>query len=366
MRKLSLALAFAIVLAACGGGASQSADPSATSGTAEASGGAPRLEAATIRLMTHDSFVVSDGIIENFEAETGHDVELLAAGDAGSMVNQAILTKDNPIADVMYGIDSTFLGRALDEGLFVEYASPLLSAVPDSLEAGPFVTPIDFGDVCLNYDVAGLQAAGLEPPHELMDLTKPEYAGLLVVENPATSSPGLAFLLATIATFGEEGAYSWQDFWSDLVANDVTVTSGWEDAYYGEFSGGSGGGSKPLVVSYASSPPAEVIFADPRPDTAPTGVVTSSCFRQIEYAGILAGTEVEAAAGQLIDYMLSVPFQEDIPLNMFVFPANENAVLPPEFIEFTQLPADPITLPPDVINEHRDRWIDEWTKIVLP
>lgn len=372
MRRLSLVLALAMVLAACGGVESDGADSPATTAGPDTSGATTTepasagIEPVTIRLMTHDSFAVSDGIIEAFEAESGHNVELLAAGDTGSMVNQAILTKDNPIADVLFGIDNTFLGRALDEGLFVEYRSPLLETVPDALQAGPFVTPIDFGDVCLNYDIAGLEAAGLEPPAELIDLTKPEYAGLLVVENPATSSPGLAFLLATVATFGEDGSYTWQDFWGDLVANDVTVTSGWEDAYYGEFSGGSGGGDKPIVVSYASSPPAEVIFADPRPDTAPTGVVTASCFRQIEYAGILAGTEVAAAAGQLIDYMLSVPFQEDIPLNMFVFPANQNAALPPEFIEFTEIPDDPVTLPPDRINENRDRWIDEWTKIVLP
>ena len=318
----------------------------------------------TIRLVTHDSFYVSEGTLGQFEAETGHTVEHLEAGDAGTMVNQAVLTKDNPVADVMFGIDNTFLGRALDEDLFEEYVSPRLVDVPDSLELDTRVTPIDFGDVCLNYDIAGLAERGVEPPSTLRDLTNPEYAGLLVVEHPGTSSPGLAFLLATIATFGEEGDYTWDSFWSDLVANDVLVTAGWEDAYYGSFSGGSGEGDRPIVVSYASSPPAEVIYADPPVTEAPTGVVTAGCFRQIEFAGILAGTPVPNAARQLVDFMLGLTFQEDIPLNMFVFPANENAELPDEFVRYTEIPDEPAVVAPEEIDANRSRWIEEWIEVV--
>ena len=318
----------------------------------------------TIRLVTHDSFYVSEGTLGQFEAETGHTVEHLEAGDAGTMVNQAVLTKDNPVADVMFGIDNTFLGRALDEDLFEEYVSPRLVDVPDSLELDTRVTPIDFGDVCLNYDIAGLAERGVEPPSTLRDLTNPEYAGLLVVEHPGTSSPGLAFLLATIATFGEEGDYTWDSFWSDLVANDVLVTAGWEDAYYGSFSGGSGEGDRPIVVSYASSPPAEVIYADPPVTEAPTGVVTAGCFRQIEFAGILAGTPVPNAARQLVDFMLGLTFQEDIPLNMFVFPANENAELPDEFVRYTEIPDEPAVVTPEEIDANRSRWIEEWIEVV--
>ena len=280
------------------------------------------------------------------------------------MVNQAVLTKDNPVADVMFGIDNTFLGRALDEDLFEEYVSPRLVDVPDSLKLDTRVTPIDFGDVCLNYDIAGLAERGVEPPSTLRDLTNPEYAGLLVVEHPGTSSPGLAFLLATIATFGEEGDYTWDSFWSDLVANDVLVTAGWEDAYYGSFSGGSGEGDRPIVVSYASSPPAEVIYADPPVTEAPTGVVTAGCFRQIEFAGILAGTPVPNAARQLVDFMLGLTFQEDIPLNMFVFPANENAELPDEFVRYTEIPDEPAVVAPEEIDANRSRWIEEWIEVV--
>lgn len=317
----------------------------------------------TIRLMTHDSFAVSDDVLASFEGRTGHTVEVILGGDAGTMVNQAVLTKDNPVADVIYGVDTTFLGRALDAGVFTPYETPLLDSVDPALAVDERVTPIDFGDVCLNYDVAGLAERGLTPPSTLADLADPAYAGLLVVEDPGTSSPGLSFLLATIAEFGEPG---WQQYWEDLVDNDVLISPDWEAAYYGEFSGGSGAGDRPLVVSYASSPPAEVIFADPRPSDAPTGVVEAGCFRQVEYAGVVAGTPVPNAARELIDFMLGLEFQEDIPLNMFVFPANTEAMLPPEFVEFTTIPAAPASIDPAEIDANRDEWIETWTEVVSP
>ncbi len=317
----------------------------------------------TLTLMTHDSFAVSDEVLDTFTDETGIEVEVLPSGDAGSAVNQAILTKGDPLGDVFFGIDNTFLTRAFDEDLFVPYESPLLDKVPDDLELDDEhrVTPIDLGDVCLNYDKAAFEESGLAVPTTLGDLTKPEYAGMLVVENAATSSPGLAFALATIGAFGEDG---WLDFWADLRANDMQVAEGWEEAYYGSFSGASDG-DRPLVVSYASSPPAEVFFAEEELDEAPTGVITDSCFRQIEFAGILAGTKHEEEAKELVDFLLSVPFQEDIPLNMFVFPVNEDAELPEVFVEHTELPAKPFELPADEIGANRDRWIEEWTTTVL-
>ncbi len=318
-----------------------------------------------IVLLTHDSFVVSDEIWAVFEAESGVAVRVLPAGDAGSIVNQAILTKDNPIADVLFGIDNTFLSRALDEEIFTPYDSSRLDGVPAGLQLDPShrVTPIDFGDVCLNYDKEAFNTT-VPPPATLRDLTAPAYRGMLVVEDPATSSPGLAFLLATIAAFPEGSADSWEDYWADLRDNDVLIDAGWDTAYYGSFSGGSGAGDRPLVVSYASSPPAEVIFADPPTDIAPTGVITDGCFRQIEFAGILAGTEAEDVAGALIDFMLSTTFQEAIPLNMFVFPARADTLLPEEFVLHTAVPANPLSIPPGVIADRRNEWIQTWTEIM--
>jgi thiamine transport system substrate-binding protein len=328
-------------------------------------GGDEPAASVTLRLLTHDSFAISDEVLGAFTDETGIEVELLQGGDAGTVVNQAILTKGNPQADVLFGVDSTFLSRALDEDLFIPYEADGLDEVDDAFLLDPEhrVTPIDYGDVCLNYDKAWFADAGLDVPDSLDDLVDPAYRDLLVVENPATSSPGLAFLLATIAELGEDG---WQAWWAQLRDNGVEVTSGWEDAYYGEFSGGATSeGDRPLVVSYASSPPAEVIYAEPPVDEAPTGVITAGCYRQIEGAGILAGTDHEEAAGRLIDFMLSETFQADVPLSMFVYPVRSGVELPAEFEAHAVTPDDVVALDPVRVGQQRSAWIDEWTDIVI-
>jgi thiamine transport system substrate-binding protein len=324
----------------------------------------------TLILVTHDSFNVSESVLDQFEAETGITVQILRSGDTGTMLNQSILSRANPLGDVLFGVDNTFLSRALDNDLFIPYQSSLLEDVPETfvLDSQYRVTPIDYGDVCLNYDVSYFEQHELAPPESLMDLTDESYKGLLVVQNPATSSPGLAFLLTTVGAFGTEGEYTYLDFWSDLAANDVLVVDGWETAYYGEFSGSGGGqGMRPIVVSYASSPPAEVFFRDPQPETAPTASVVAdgTCFRQIEFAGILAGTQRLEAAQQFIDFMLSVPFQEDVPLQMFVFPVNPAAELPEVFVEFAAIPENTVAVSAEDIEENRELWIQAWTETVL-
>lgn len=320
----------------------------------------------TVTLVTHDSFAVSDDVLDAFTRRTGIDVEILQIGDAGSMVNQAILTKDDPLGDVLFGVDNAFLTRALDEDIFEPYRPAALDRVDPALRLDPKgrATPIDYGDVCINYDKRWFAERKLAPPRTLDDLTERAYRGLLVVQDPSTSSPGLAFLLATIAEFGE-GRDGWKRYWSALRANDVQVVDGWEQAYYDEFSGGGGGGKRPLVVSYASSPPAAVYFSDPPPADAPTATMTSSCFRQVELAGILRGTSHRRAARALVDFLLSEPFQADVPLQMFVFPARAGTPLPDVFVEFAGTPEDPYTMPPKKIGRHRDAWIREWTGIVL-
>ena len=318
----------------------------------------------TITLVTHDSFAVSDDVLEAFTAETGVKVRVLPAGDAGATLNQAILTADDPLGDVIFGVDNTFLSRATEADILVPYDSPELANVPDEFELDPRhrLTPVDRGDVCINFDKAYFAGQGLAVPETLDDLTAPEYRGLLVTENPAMSSPGLAFLLATVAEFGEDG---WRDYWQRLRDNDVEVVSGWEEAYNGEFSAGEGNGDRPLVVSYASSPPVAVYFEEPRPDESPVGVLLDTCFRQIEFAGILSGTDHEAEAEQLVDFMLSKQYQEDLPLNQFVFPVRDDAELPGVFTKFAEVAEAPLELPADKIGENRDRWIEEWRDTVL-
>ena len=369
-RPIALLVGAALALAACGTEETEPApeaaeSPAETDSPAEEAEDeeAPPGEDVTLRLLTHDSFNVSTEVMEAFETESGINVEVLPSGDAGTTLNQAILTQDSPQGDLLFGVDTTFLSRALDEELFQPYSSPRLDAVDQAYQLDPDhrVTPIDVGDVCLNYDVAWFDDNDVPVPADLEDLTDEAYDGLLAVMNPATSSPGLAFLLATVERFGEDG---YLDFWEQLRDNDVVVTDGWSEAYYDQFSA-AGGGDRPLVVSYASSPPAEVYYAEEELDGAPTGVIEASCFRQIEFVGILATTEHPEEAQQLVDFMLSTTFQEDIPLQMFVFPVVDDAELPEVFVEHAELPEDPFQLDPFVIGENRETWIDEWTRTVL-
>jgi thiamine transport system substrate-binding protein len=318
--------------------------------------------------MTHDSFDVSEAVVSAFSEQCGCEVQFLQAGDSGLMLNQALLSKDAPLADVIYGVDNTFLSRALAGDILEPYRSPLLESIPDELELDPTfrMLPVDYGDVCLNYDKGWFEERNLPPPDDLPALVKPEFAGLTVVENPATSSPGLAFLLTTVGRYGETGDYTYLDYWSDLRANGVLVTDGWEDAYWGHFTYASDG-DRPIVVSYASSPPVEVFFAEQPFDEAPTGVVVAdnSCFRQIEFVGVLKGTLNRDLAEKWIDFMLGVTFQEDIPLKMFVFPANSSARLPDVFARFALIPENPAVVEPDAIEANRETWIRAWTQAVL-
>ncbi len=344
-----------VTLSACGASESGSGDGAAGS--------------KAVTLVSHDSFAYSKDVLKAFEKQSGYQVEILKDGDAGQAVNKAILTKDNPQGDVFFGVDNTLLSRALDNGLFQSYEAKGLSEVADDVQLDKDehrVTPVDTGDICVNYDKAYFTERKLDPPTSFDDLIKPEYKNLLVTENASTSSPGLGFLLGTAARYGDDG---WPDYWKKLKANGVKVVDGWEQAYNEEFSGSAGGkkakADRPLVVSYASSPPAEVIFADPRPKTAPTGVATGTCFRQIEFAGLLSHAGNEKGGKALIDFLVSKEFQEDMPLNMFVYPVVKGARVPAEFTEYGPAVEDPETMAPAKIADNRDQWVKSWTSLVL-
>ncbi|WP_329613639.1 thiamine ABC transporter substrate-binding protein [Streptomyces brevispora] len=346
-------------LAGCG-----SSDDSA-SGSADTKGAGSK----TVTLVSHDSFNVSKGVLKEFTRETGYTVKVLKSGDAGTALNQEILTKGSPRGDVFFGVDNTLLSRALDNGLFTPYAAKGLDQVAADvqLDAGQHrVTPVDTGDICVNYDKKYFADKKLAPPKSFEDLAKPAYKNLLVTENAATSSPGLGFLLGTVATYGADG---YQDYWKKLKSNGVKVVDGWEQAYNEEFSGSAGGrkakADRPLVVSYASSPPVEVLYADPQPKTAPTGVATGTCFRQIEFAGLLGGAKNEAGGKALLDFLIGKKFQEDMPLNMFVSPVTKGAKVPDLFTEFGATVDKPSTVAPDTIAKNREQWVQSWSSLVV-
>ncbi len=319
-------------------------------------------EPQTITILTHDSFAIGEEVIKAFETDNNAKVVFIQSGDAGAVLNQAILTKNAPLADVLFGVDNTFLSRALDAGIFEAYQSPALSDIADEfkIDSSNHALPVDYGDVCINYDKNYFAENNLTVPQIFEDLAKPEYKDLLVVEDPATSSPGLAFLLATRAHFGND----YLTYWQSLKANGVVVVDGWETAYYTNFSASSGKGPQPMVVSYASSPAAEVFFASEPLTESPTASIVASdmCFRQIEFIGILKNTPSQALAQKFVDFMLSQKFQEDMPLNMFVYSVNKNAQLPEVFMNFAQVAENPAVLSYAEIASNRDAWIEAWTE----
>ena len=341
MRRTSILLAALVVLAACGG------SPGGTTDSTVPAGDATTVPAdatpGEVTLLAYDSFTPAEGIFDAFEKQTGAKVKVVTGGDSGSLISKAILTAGNPEGDVLWGVDNTTLSRA--EG----------ARLLDSYE------PVDEGDVCVNYDKQWYASRGITPPASLDDLVKPVYRGQLVVQDPVNSSPGLAFLMASVAKYGD----GWRQWWAQLKENKVRIAADWTAAYTVDFSGSSGKGKYPLVVSYGSSPPAEVLYAATPIDEPPTGVIESTCFRQTEYVGVLRGTRNPGLARALVDYLLDVPFQESMPLSLFVFPVNPQAKLPELFARFAVRAVSPLTLDPDVIAANRDGWLDEWRAIAL-
>ncbi len=342
-----------VALSACGG----------------SSDGGDKADSKSVTLVSHDSFAVSKDVLKAFEKSSGYKVDVLKDGDAGAAVNKAILTKDNPQGDVFFGVDNTLLSRALDNGLFQSYEAKGSDRIasPFRVDQGKHrVTPVDSGDICVNYDKKYFADKKLAPPKSFADLAEPAYKDLLVTENAATSSPGLGFLLGTAAQYGDGG---WQGYWKKLKANGVKVVDGWEQAYNEEFSGSAGGkkakGDRPLVVSYASSPPVEVLYAKPQPKEAPTGVATGTCFRQVEYAGLLANAKNEKGGKALLDFLIGAEFQKDMPLNMFVNPVREKTELPELFVKHGVTVENPETMSPKKIADNREQWVKSWTSLVL-
>ena len=338
----------ALALAACSGGG----------GTTESITDPPQSEATKatkLTVVSHASFNLPDELKAKFEKESGLKVTYSPMDDAGAMVNQLLLTKDSPLGDVVFGIDNTFASRAENEGVIDPYISDKLDERGKSM-ATEQMSPIDFGDVCVNADRVWFENKGLDIPKTLDDLTKPEYKDLFVVPSPASSSPGLAFMFATIGAKGD----GWLDYWKKLDANGTSVVAGWTEAYNVEFSQGEGKGKRPLVLSYASSP-AWTIGDDGKSTTVN---LPDTCFRQVEYAAVLKGAENPEGAKKFVDFLLSPEVQASIPDNMYMYPALEDTKLPEDWAKFAPLADKPIELSADKITQGREKWLNEWTEAI--
>lgn len=343
------ALVVAALLVACGD------DTTATND------GNPPDATGDVQLLTYDAFALDDTAAAAFAKQSGRDIALLQQGDAGSMTARAVLSAGRPEGDVLFGVDNTLLTRALAAKLFEPLPKDILELVPQGYRVegpgGDTVVAIDSGQVCVNADQAWFDERNLAVPTSLEDLTDARYRGLLVTQNAAASSPGLAFVLGTIAHFGEDG---WQDYWKALKANGVRIAADWSDAYEAAYT--VSGGDRPLVVSYGSSPPAEVFYSEGKRTRPQSSVIEATCVEQVEYAGVLAGTKRPEAGRQLVRFMLEDDFQRAIPLSNFVFPIRDVPV-PEVFERFAVKSPDPLRLDPTDIATNRDRWTDEWRSI---
>jgi len=366
-RLIALSVVAAVAVVGCSDDSKPSSAPTSAPSVTSIS---PTPTSATpigpVDLVTHESFNISDSVKADISRTVGPLTIRKNNGDAGELTSQLILTAGKPLGDVAFGVDNTFLQKTLDNNVFEPYTSPELAQVPEALRnlvPGHQLSPIDFGDVCINADAAWFKSHNLALPQTLDDLINPAYKGLLVAMDPGTSSPGRAFLFATIARYGDNG---WQDYWRKLRANGVKITAGWQEAYDGDYTASSNGkGKYPLMVSYASSPPAEIYYAsDPKPTQPASVVMTDGCYRQVEFAGVLRGAKHPEQAERLIDALLSEEFQADMPLQMFVDPVRTGTPLP-DLFKFAATVPNPLQLDPAVVNKNLDQWLDTWTKTVV-
>ncbi len=315
-----------------------------------------------LRVMVHSSFSLPKPLLAQFESQNGVKLSIIKGGDAGEMLNKLILTRANPIADVVFGIDNTLMSKALamqvvaaDDGI------KAMAAASGDAALGQSIVAVDYGFVTLNYDKAFVAKSGLALPKTLEELTQEPYRNWLAVPNPATSSPGYAFMLATVAAMGEEKAFDW---WARMRANGLKVTKGWTEAYYTEFS--RNGGTRPLVVSYATSPAAEVFYSKTKISEPPTGslALKGGTFKQTEGVALVKGGGQREPAVKFIEFLRSAAVQEALQTSMWMFPADSRTA-PAEVMRHASEPTSFDNLPSDVIAAKGNEWVNRWVQVVL-
>lgn len=320
----------------------------------------------TLDVLVYDSYAVSEELVAKFETDNGVKLQFIEAGDGTELLNRAILTKDAPIADVILGINSVLVSRALENDLLESYAAPALGKIAEryKIDAENRVLPFDHANVCLNYDTEYFAEKNLAVPTKLEDLITPAYQGMLSIENPVSSTPGLAFMLLTIDIFGEDGYLL---YWQDLAENGAEIVPDWSTAYYTNFTAGGGDGHQPIVVSYDTSPAAAPFYAEEPMEKAPTAAVVAddTCFEMIEYIGILKGTEKADLAQKFVDAVLSPEWQSDMPGQMFVYPVNADAEIPEIFTKFAPLPENPVSIAPAIVAENFETWLQKWSNAII-
>ena len=357
LRKVSMGVTAVVLAAAIG--CSSDAPESETGGSAgSADEGAQASGADVVRLVTYEAFALPEAAAAAFEEETGASIEVIATGDANTMLSKALLSAGAPEGDVIFGIDSLSAAEAASEPLLEKWlpteAADLPAGIAPPAVVADSLTPIDTSEVCVNADAGWFAQSQLAVPETFEDLAGADYSELLSVQSPVTSSPGTAFLAGTVEEFGEDG---FEAYWQRLADNGVRISPSWDDAYYGDYT--VNGGDRPMVVSYASSPPAEVVFSEGERTEPVSVVLESTCVTQVEYAGVLSGAAEPELARELVEFMLGEQWQSELPLTNFVYPATD-VPLPAEFQQWAPRPADPVVPDVEAVARARDEWLERW------
>lgn len=301
---------------------------------------------------TYDSFASTIAVktIPIFEKMYDVKVKVLSFGDAGSVLSRIILEKESPRADVIVGLDQALLKKAVDAGVLEKYQSPKLSnIVLESLkDPSDFGTPYDYGAIAIVYNTESID----KPPTSFEELLNARWKRSLVVEDPRTSSTGLAFLLWTIGVYGEE---NFLNYWSRLKDSILTVTPGWDEAFnLLEL------GEADMMVSYAT---------DGAYSYHEYGVLKympiamqEGAFVQVEYASIVKGAANRDLAEKFIDFLLSEGFQREVPLNQWMYPVVE--VEMPEAFEYALKIDKTVSIDYEIVSEKLDSWLDSWAELM--
>ena len=319
-----------------------------------------------IKVLAYDSFNLDKNLIKEFEKTSGYKVKIIPSGGGGELVNKLVLSKNTPMGDVSVGIDSTFAGRTIKEKIFQNNNVKLPEGAEKYVIAGDkTLTPISHGQICLNADKQWFDSKNIKTPETFTDIIKPEYKNLFASINPTTSSAGLGFFLSTVAKFGENG---WQKYWQDLKNNGMKISKDWSGAYNVDFTAGEGKGTKPIVVSYVTSP-LETLETSQSSSNLPesttkTVALTDTCYDQVEYAGIVRNAKNKEGAEKFIEFMLSKKVQDVLLDTMYVFPVSNEATIPDEVLQHTPPVENALRLDPVVLEEKRQEWLREWNSII--
>ncbi|MBJ23765.1 MAG: hypothetical protein CMB64_03760 [Euryarchaeota archaeon] len=324
-------------------------------------------------IATYDVYALTDEMIGDFENQTGITVSMIKLDDAGSVLDYLIQNKGTETIDLAIGLDNTYLQTAIKQGVLTEHLANNLDNISQDALApynGPFAVPFDMGHVCLNYDSSIVDGQNMTVPTSLWNLTEEEWRGKVAIPSPITSSPGRAFMLATLDYFNSlgESTSEFEEWWSAMEENDVIITSGWSEAYETHYTGGYGEyeagyvGDAHITVSYCHSPGVESWYNGNWTKSAALNLPKTSFF-QVEYISSVMGGDQQSSA-LFIEFLLSEDINSNMPVQNSMYSVLEGFDLPEEngYLFHSIIPNEPSEISMIEIEENMESWLLLWNK----